>query len=239
MTKRERSLSTKRTKPTLLDAGRDEKTGRLDAKFGTYKVDAYVSMMFPKAIDKAGTNRNQLSVLLRQEINRAAQVAVAREYQERIGRRTARKRAKRVLGWLDGVEREAAGLFPGDAATNAAEIDQGFASNNRASIQALVQIMEGVKSLSEWAAELRRIGIADPPPPHSDPLARHFIDLMASAYIARLGREPGSGRKGPFVDLVTAAWIDLDFPQPEASDDLQEWLGTKVERRRRAAAYRI
>ena len=39
-----------------------------------------------------------------------------------------------------------------------------------------------------------------------------------------------------FVDLVTAAWIDLDFPQPKASDDLQEWLGTKVERR---AAYRI
>jgi hypothetical protein len=221
MTKRKRSLSTKRTKPTLL----------LDAKFGTYKVDACVNMMFPKAIDPMGTNRKQLSALLREEINRAAQVAVAHEYQERIGRRTARERAKRVLGLLDGVEREAAGLFPGDAATNAAEIDQGFASNNRASIQSLVQIMEGVKFLSEHAAELRRIGIADPPPSNSDPLARYFIDAMAKAYIKRLGRRPGSGRKGPFVDLVTAAWIDLGFPQPESSDDLQEWLGTKVERR--------
>jgi hypothetical protein len=261
MTKRKTSLTVERL-PVLLLLGKPFGAYKVDAHTDLLFPNAVddVSMPAPSSpvvcntvkpvgkpdagnrlvrfVDLSMTNqdpRAPVIALMRDEVNRAAQIAVARAHHERAARRKERENAKRLIGLFDHVEREVAEIFPAendegtknDDATKAAEIAVGFGAG---AATALVQIIEGFGSLASWVAELRRIGIAEPPPSRSDPLARSFIDAMASAYRARCGEQPPATRSGPFVDLLAAAWSDLGLLVP-AGSDLPEWLGTKVERR--------
>jgi len=128
------------------------------------------------------------------------------------------------------AEHYAERLPPADAAAVAADMAAGFEIPDASPVAGLlVQTIENIKETGLLAAELRRFDIVPPPPSRSDPLARYFVEAMAEAHIARLSRPPPRGRSGPFVNLLAAAWGDLDFPWPRRDTPLEDWLGRKVE----------
>lgn len=198
----------------------------LKAVGGSYGVDAHASVLFPK--EKA--DRATAVEATRREVNRAAQVAVARTRHERHDLRVAREQAQRLGRLLTLIERGARRLPPGDAAVVAADIAAGFAHPDASSvIGLLVPAIECINEMRALAIELRRFDIAPPPPSRSDPLARYFVEAMAAAYKAIRALQPPRSRKGPFVDLLAAAWLDLDFPWPSPDTSLESWLGQKAE----------
>jgi hypothetical protein len=212
-------------------------TRTLDAKepVGTYKLDAHAGVLFPDVPEDIAVNA------IRAEVSRAAQLAAVRARHESVDLRKARGQAKRLIKLLKNVERDSAKWFPTcDVAAAAADLSVGFAGKDDASvIQPLVQIIESLNSLRDWSAELnKRASLTSPPPSRSDPLARYFVEAMAVAHLARRKKQPPSGRTGPFVDLLEAAWLDLGFPKPTDEEGfdhtLKVWLGTKVEERARA-----
>jgi hypothetical protein len=215
-------------------------TLEINQPVGTYKVDGHAGVLFPKA------PKDYVAVeTVRAEVNRAARIAVARARHEGDDLRKAREHAKRLMTLLDKIESNAADEFPefqdGDIATAAADLAVGFVTPDPtfSIAQPLVHIIEDIASLRSWAVELRkRASIAPPPPSRSGPLARYFIDAMADAHRAWREVQPPSGRTGPFVDLLEAAWLDLGFPKPvdKEGDDLalKVWLGMRVEERAKA-----
>ena len=192
---------------------------------GFYNVDAHAELLFPTA------DRAMAVKAVRSEVNRAAKVAVVREHRERSELREARDRAQRLTKFLDKFDRETAWLIADDVAVVASEIAEGFALTNATGSVAtpLVQIIEDIVSLRSWAVELHKFDIARAPPSHSDPLAKAFVEAMAAAYVALRVSQPPHSRKGPFVDLIAAAWLDLDFPWPSSETSVENWLGQKVE----------
>jgi hypothetical protein len=159
-------------------------------------------------------------------------VAILRERNEVRDLRAIRKQAQHLDRFLTTFARSTGWLSPGDEAEAAADMAAGF-KNRDAAIRLLVPTLECINELRLLAAELNRLGIAPPPPSHSDPLARYFVEAMATAYKAICGRKPPRSRKGPFVDLLATAWLDLGFPWPPPNTSLDVWLGQKVE------AYRL
>ena len=197
---------------------------RLNPVGGSYEVDAWADVLFPKA------NHATAVEATRREVNRGAQIAIARARHEQHDLRVAREQAQRLVRLLGIVERYAKLLPPGDAATVAADMAAGFEIPDASPVAGLLaQTIENIKETGLLAAELRRFEIAPPPPSRSDPLARYFVEAMAEAHIARLSRTPPRGRSGPFVNLLAAAWRDLQFPWPPRDTPLEDWLGRKVE----------
>ena len=198
----------------------------LKAVGGSYKVDRHARLLFPKEKADFATAVEAT----RREVNRAAQVAIARTRYERHELRAAREWAQRLGYLLTLVERAAKRLPPGDAAVVAADMAAGFAHPDASSvIGLLVPTIECINAMCALAIVLRRFDIAPPPPPRSDPLARYFVEAMAAAYKAMHALQPPRSRKGPFVDLLAAAWLDLDFPWPSPDTSLEGWLGQKAE----------
>ena len=150
---------------------------------------------------------------------------------ERHDLRVAREQAQRLGRLLTLIERGARRLPPGDAAGGlTADIAAGFAHPDASSvIGLLVPAIECINEMRALAIELRRFDIAPPPPSRSDPLARYFVEALAAAYKAIRALQPPRSRKGPFVDLLAAAWLDLDFPWPSPDTSLESWLGQKAE----------
>jgi hypothetical protein len=66
-------------------------------------------------------------------------------------------------------------------------------------------------------------------PPRSEPLANAFIDALAWAWTQRTRRKPGKGRTGPFVRFVVACWRSIGFRAPARDDELDDWIGVRVE----------
>ena len=213
-------------------------TRTLNAKepVGTYKLDAHAGVLFPGVPEDMAVNA------ARAEVSRAGQMAAVRARHETIDLRKARGQAERMIKLLKNIERDSAKWFPtGDVASAAADLSIGFATkkDDVSIIQPLVQIIEDINLVRAWSAELNKhASIASPPPPRSDPLARNFVEAIAVAYRSRRKKQPPSGRTGPFVDLLEAAWLDLDFPKPTDEEGfdpaLKVWLGMKVEERARA-----
>ena len=192
---------------------------------GFYNVDAHAELLFPTA------DRAMAVKAVRSEVNRAAKIAVVHEHRERSELREARDRAQRLTKFLDKFDRETARLTAGDAAIVASEIAEGFVVTNTTGSVAipLVQIIEDINSLRSWALELHKFAIAPPPPSNSDPLARAFVEAMAAAYGALRELQPPHTRKSWFVNLIAAAWLDLNFPWPSPETSVENWLGQKVE----------
>ena len=221
---RKRSAIRFRASPRAIDLLElREKNGTYED--GCYNVDAHAALLFPTA-DRATAVK-----AVRSEVNRAAKIAVVREHRERSELRAARDRAQRLTKFLDKFERETAWLIAGDAAVVASEIAEGFAVTNTTGSVAtpLVQILEDMNSLRAWAVELHKFAIAPSPPSNSDPLARAFVEAMAAAYVALRELQPPHARKSWFVNLIAAAWLDLNFPWPSPETSVENWLGQKVE----------
>jgi hypothetical protein len=197
---------------------------RLKAIDGSYEVDAYAHVLFPMA------DRATAIEAPRREVDRAAQIAVARAYHEQHDLPAAREDVRRLLRLLAIVERYAARLPPDDAAEVAADMAAGFKIPDASPVAGLLsQIIENINETRFLATEMRRLDMAPPPPSRSDPLARYFVEAMAEAHVARLSRPPPRSRIGPFVRLLAAAWRDLGFPQPPRDTPPEDWLGQKVE----------
>jgi hypothetical protein len=207
---------------------------RLREPVGTYQIDSHADVLFPNAPDDVAAEA------VRAEVNRAAGVAIVRTRRERSDLREARKNAKDLIKLLKNIERDAAKLkwLPaGDVSAVAAELSEGFAATDATSlvVEPLVNILENIDGLRSWTTGLQaRVRIAPAQPSHSDPLARQFIEAMATAHRAWRGTEPPSGRTGRFVNLLEAAWADIGFPDPPPTIELKEWLGAKVEDRAKA-----
>jgi hypothetical protein len=68
-----------------------------------------------------------------------------------------------------------------------------------------------------------------PPAPRSDPLLNYFIEALAHAWSVGTGSRPGVSRQGPFVRFVTTGWRPLGFETPVKDDELEDWIGARVE----------
>jgi hypothetical protein len=72
---------------------------------------------------------------------------------------------------------------------------------------------------------------------NADPLAEHFIMLHANFWCIMTGKNIPRSKSGPFVRYVTAAWEDLEFPDPVDAhgcpiQDLEGWMGARVDSHR-------
>jgi hypothetical protein len=208
---------------------------RLREPSGTYEVDAYAGVLFPKADLAKATEADRVTAIeaTRREINRAAQIAVISEHHERHELRRARDLVQHLDKLLKNLEQDAAGWFPeGDAAVIAADMTQGFINPDPSAsvIAPLVEIIEGVNALRGCADMLRRFQIEPSPPSRSDPLARAFLKALGKAFESWTGMQPPRSRGSAFAKLAAAAWLDLDFPSPHPGETLEAWLGAKIER---------
>ena len=202
----------------------------LDRPLRTYKADAYANVLFPSPKTKNLDDQAMAVKGTRREVNRAAKIAVMHENHEQIDLQKARKRAKGFIRWLKAIQSKADKYFPDGDVTDMAE---GFAATpTESNATPLVQITVDFASLRAWTAELQQIGIAASGPSNSDPLGKHFVIAMKKAHLSLTGEPAPHSRKGPFVNLLAAAWEDLDFPWPSSETSLEAWLGSKVERYR-------
>jgi len=223
---------------------------------GSYKVDSYARVFLlkpkPKAehdeipeglkeLGEAEARAFEESAVkfVRREINRLAGIAVSRaEYEnERLPR--VREDARRFLKTVDNIAARARMISAKDVA-DLASLSAGFETGPDGSVvPALSQITANLKSLREWNDELKKSTLRKPRPSHSDPLGRHFVELMSALFHYRLRRYPPAGRTGPFVEALAAAWEDLNLTMPPPSKELISWLGQKVERAYRLRRQRI
>lgn len=174
--------------------------------------------------------------LLRKEVSRLGGVAEIRAKHEQEHVRSGRRKIQRLNMTVSKIDRLTRWLpDKPDTMSLAVELARGLeADGSRSPIQSILHTIESVQDLREWGASLRRFKIAQPSPSRSDPLARHFVDLMVDMYRRYRKKEPPRGRTGPFADFLAAAWIDLKFPVPKAEDgkakDVITWLGQKAEK---------
>jgi len=185
-----------------------------------------------------GKNAKEAVGLLRQEIRRAGRTARTRANYALEEVRRARRKAKRlqataakisrITRWISdkpdeadpaafipGIEREGSDILPSSAAS-------------------FVRFIESVRDIREWGASVQQLKIVKSPPSRSDPLARHFVELMVDLYWHYQRVEPSRARTGQFAEFLAAAWEDLGFSVPKESDghpkDLATWLAQKREK---------
>ena len=195
---------------------------RIRERPGHYRVDRHVDLLFPKKKGVKPAETIPMVEAMRREINRAAQIAVARTQQELEDRPQARALARKLVKALDKVQP----LLDADLDDLAA----GFVAvkQDRSAARAIEQIGSWTRYLGE---EFRLI---EPSPSRSDPLARNFIEALVQIYIRYRGEPAPCGRSGPFVDLVVDGWIDLCFvteQEQKKIPDLDRWIGHKIENR--------
>jgi hypothetical protein len=192
--------------------------------------EKHAALFFP-----GGDARESLKLLWR-EVQRYGAIADTRATIERTEIRRARRDMQHLHKTLDKIDRLTRWLpNKADVAGLAADLSRGVApAGSRSAIQSLVHTIEATRDLRQWGAALREFKIAKAPPSHSDPLAKHFINLMARMFRFYRKKDPPRGRTGPFVHFLVAAWTDLKFPVPKDNDgnpiDFVTWLGQKVEK---------
>ncbi|MET3842071.1 hypothetical protein [Bradyrhizobium sp. OAE829] len=126
-----------------------------------------------------------------------------------------RELALRMLTVLKNVDNVAKPLRTKDASDFASAFvnpvpgpGQQFISAN----QVWTKINELVKELHELRQRAEHFELVEPLAGRSEMLARAFVMQMREFYERRTGRRAPKARSGKLVDLMQAAWDDLQFP---------------------------
>jgi hypothetical protein len=216
-----------------------------DASIGQYQIDGY-AFLYVRNGDKAtfeklpDDGKGLYIELLRDGINRAAQIAIVRERFDRKGSE-ARKFAQRFLEMLAGIDTLTAWLPMGDD-TSSIAADMAHVFNAKppetSVVPSVISIIDDIRSVRAWHARLgQNFALVPPLPSNVDLLGQHFVKAMADFHEHYTGRNPPASRTSVFANLLGAAWEDLKFPvplgkdgRPKESVELAAFLGAKVER---------
>ncbi|MEH2473643.1 hypothetical protein V1281_005171 [Nitrobacteraceae bacterium AZCC 2161] len=178
--------------------------GLLDVQSTDFAIDRYV---------KDYGKRNK--PFLRSEIERIGRsvVAVAAIFLRTMP--SERALAVRMLADLKKVDTAAKPLRNQNASDFASAFqnpDVGSSGQFIAPIEAWTKIIQLVKELHELRQLVEHFEMVKPLPGRSEMLARIFVMQMREFYERQIGRPASKARAGRLVELMQAAWDDLQFP---------------------------
>jgi hypothetical protein len=175
---------------------------------------------------------------VREQVARAATSALDNAYWELIDRPALDAETREHLQDLLNAQRLLSRISKRNLSTIAFHLAQfkGVPEYTPLATAHLQGIHSAAQQYHEWMSRLlSNFPYTSTPNTNRNVLSWHFINEMASRYEKLTGTKPSVSKSGPFVRLLAAAWLDVDFPQPEdregrAREDLEGWLGDLVEK---------